>query len=93
MRSIDVEVRNAAGLPARPAAAGVRAAARFVSTVRLANVTLGRPSADGKSIVGILTLGVEKGHVLRVVTEGTDEDRAVETLRDLLASRPEKAGQ
>jgi phosphocarrier protein HPr/phosphocarrier protein len=56
-------------------------------------VTLGRPSADGKSIVGILTLGVEKGHVLRVVTEGTDEDRAVETLRDLLASRPEKAGQ
>jgi phosphotransferase system HPr (HPr) family protein len=93
VRSIDVEVRKRSGLHARPAAAFVRAATGFASTVRLANVTLGRPPADGKSIVGVLSLGVERGHVVRVVAEGADEDRAVETLRDLLAMSGGKAGE
>ena len=92
MRSIEVEVRNESGLHARPAAAFVRTAAGFASTVRLENVTLARPSADAKSIVGVLTAGVEKGHIVRVVAEGADEDRAVDTLRDLLAGLGEPVG-
>lgn len=84
VRSIEVEVRSESGLHARPAAAFVRAAAKFASSVRLENVTLGRPSADAKSIVGVMTAGVEQGHLVRVVADGADEDRAVEKLRDVL---------
>ena len=85
MRSIEVEVRDESGLHARPAAAFVRAAAGFSSTVRLENVTAARPAADAKSIVGVLAAGVEKGHVVRIVADGADEDRAVDTLCRLLA--------
>jgi phosphotransferase system HPr (HPr) family protein len=60
VRSIEVEVRNESGLHARPAAAFVRTAAGFDSTIRLENMTLGRPAADAKSIVGVLTAGVER---------------------------------
>ena len=93
MRSIEVEVRTESGLHARPAATFVRAAAGFSSAIRLENVTLGRPSADAKSIVGVLSSGVECGHVVRVVADGVDEDRAVETLRDLLARLGEPGGE
>ena len=85
MRSIEVEVRLESGLHARPAATFVRAASEFDSVIRLENVTLGRPSADAKSIVGILTTGVEMGHLVRITADGPDDGEAVEALRDQLA--------
>ena len=93
MRSVEVEVRSESGLHARPAAAFVRAATKFVSTVRIENVTADRPVADAKSIVGVLSTGVERGHLVRVVAEGPDEDRAVEALRDLLAGSGDRGGE
>ena len=93
MRSIEVEVRNESGLHARPAAAFVRAAAGFVSIVRLENVTLAGSAVDAKSIVGVMGSGVERGHKVRVVADGADEDRAVETLRDLLVGLGEPVGE
>lgn len=93
VRSIEVEVRSESGLHARPAAAFVRAAAKFASSVRLENVTLGRPSADAKSIVGVMTAGVEQGHLVRVVADGADEDRAVEKLRDVLIGHGRPVGK
>jgi phosphotransferase system HPr (HPr) family protein len=92
VKSIEVEVRSESGLHARPAAAFVRTAAPFASTVRLENVTLGRPAADAKSIVAILSAGVERGHVVRIVADGVDEDRALGALRDLLAGLVEPVG-
>ena len=92
MRSIEVEVRNESGLHARPAAAFVRAATEFAATIRLENVTLGRPSADAKSIFGVLACGVENSHVVRVIADGTDEGPAVESLRDLLTGLDEPVG-
>jgi phosphocarrier protein HPr len=93
VRSIEVEVRNEWGLHARPAAAFVRAAAGFVSIVRLENVTLAGSAVDAKSIVGVMGSGVERGHKVRVVADGADEDRAVETLRDLLVGLGEPVGE
>ena len=87
MRSIEVEVRLESGLHARPAATFVRSAASFSSTIRLENVTLAGPEADAKSVVGVMSAGVEKGHVVRIVADGADEDRAVDSLRRLLAGR------
>lgn len=82
---IEVEARIESGLHARPAASFVRAASEFDSVIRLKNVTLGGSSANAKSIVGILTMGVERGHLVRITADGPDEDEAVAALRDLLA--------
>jgi phosphoenolpyruvate-protein phosphotransferase len=92
VRSIELEVRTQAGLHARPAAAFVRAAAGFRSTIRLENVTLGRPAVDARSVVGVLSAGVEMGHTVRIVADGADEKRAVEVLGKLLAGLDQAVG-
>ena len=93
MRSIEIQVRSATGLHARPAAAFVRAAAAYGSTIRLENLTAARPAVDAKSITAVMTSGVEKGHVVRIEAEGPDEGIAVEGLRRLLAGLGEPVGQ
>jgi phosphocarrier protein len=93
VRSIEVEVRSESGLHARPAAAFVRAATGFASTIRLENMTAARPAVDAKSITGVMTAGVEKGHVVRIEAEGADEEMAIEGLRRLLAGLGEPVGQ
>lgn len=85
MRSIEIEVRAQEGLHARPAAGFVRAASAFQSAIRLENLTLGLAPVDARSIVAVLSSGVERGHQVRVVAEGADEARAVDVLGRLLA--------
>ena len=84
MRSIEVGVRSDAGLHARPGAAFVRIASGFASHVLLENLSTGRPAVNARSIVGVLSAGVEKGHVVRITAEGKDEAQAVAALGELL---------
>ena len=93
MRFIEIEVRSESGLHARPAAAFVRAAATYASTIRLENLTAARPAVDAKSITAVMSAGVEKGHVVRIEAEGPDEAMAVEGLRRLLAGLGEPIGK
>lgn len=93
MRFIEIEVRSESGLHARPAAAFVRAAAAYASTIRLENLTAARPAVDAKSITAVMSAGVEKGHVVRIEAEGPDEAMAVEGLRRLLAGLGGPVGQ
>ncbi len=78
-------ITNPVGLHARPAALFVRTAAGFQSTIRLRNLSRD-PSreADAKSILSLMTLGVEHGHEILVQAEGPDEDAAVAALRNLV---------
>jgi len=92
LRSIEVEVRGESGLHARPAAAFVRAASAYASTVRLENLSAAGPVADAKSITSVLSAGVERGHVVRIEAEGADEERAVKALRRLLAGSCKPVG-
>ena len=73
MKSLAIEVRNPSGLHARPAALFVRTAAAYSSTIRVRNTTRTGDSIDAKSILGVLGLGVSKGHVLELIAEGDDE--------------------
>ena len=73
----NVIVPNATGVHARPAAAFVKAAAAFDSRVTISKD--GR-EADGKSIIGILTLAAERGCTLRVSANGDDAEAAVNAL-------------
>lgn len=77
-------VEHPAGLHARPAALFVRTAAGFESAIRARNLSRDpEREADVKSILGLMTLGVEHGHQMLVRAEGPDEAEAVEALRAL----------
>jgi phosphotransferase system HPr (HPr) family protein len=82
--SLELNVRNPSGLHARPAAVFVRAACAFRSDIRVANVTTGSLPVTAKSIIGVLGLGVQRGHTIRLDVEGEDEGTAAETLRSLV---------
>ena len=93
MRSIEVEVRSETGLHARPAAAFVRAASGYASRIRLKNLSTGRPAVDARSITGLLSAGVEKGHVIRISARGEDEGQAVAALAELLEVLAKPVGE
>jgi phosphotransferase system HPr (HPr) family protein len=83
---LELDVRNPSGLHARPAAVFVKAAAGFASDIRVANVTTGSAGVPAKSIIGVLGLGVQPGHRIRLRVEGPDEAVAADALRALVES-------
>lgn len=87
MAEAQVEVRNPSGLHARPAATFVKAAGGFSADIRVVNLTRNpEKSAAAKSVLGVLGLGVAKGHSIRVSAEGADADEAVRALVELVES-------
>jgi phosphotransferase system HPr (HPr) family protein len=87
MAEAEIEVRNPSGLHARPAATFVRAAGGFVADVRVTNLTRdSEKDASAKSVLGVMGLGVARGHRIRLAAEGPDADAAVASLVDLVGS-------
>jgi len=74
-------VNNKVGLHARPAANFVQTASKFKSKI---TVIKDGKEVDAKSIIGILSLGVEKGANIKVKTEGEDEKDAIAAIRSLI---------
>lgn len=77
----DIIVNNPHGLHARPASVFVQIANKFDSAVRLEK---DGEVVDGKSIIAILSLGVNKGMALRVVVNGSDANEAFAELKEFL---------
>jgi phosphocarrier protein len=77
MQSKEVLVKNATGLHARPATMLAKKAAGFKSDIKF---ELNGKSVNGKSLIGILSLGASKGTTVKVVASGEDENAAVEQL-------------
>ena len=67
----------------RPAAAFAGAAARFASVVTVWN---GSRSANGKSLMELLTLAAEHGTELIVEVDGDDAHDALQPLVEILAA-------
>ena len=80
----DVEVMNANGIHARPAAEIVKLAGKY-----RAHITLARDGMEvnGKSIMGVMMLAAECGAVVTLKAEGDDAAEALEALAALIASR------
>lgn len=74
-------ITSSNGLHARPAALFVKAATRFKCEV---TVSAGKLQVNGKSIVGLMTLGVGRGGTLTIAAYGDDAEQAVEELETLL---------
>ena len=86
MQSLRLHILNESGLHARPAATFVQTAKKFRASIRLRNVTTGSELADAKSILGVLTLGVECGHEIELEIQGDDEALAAEMLQGAVQS-------
>jgi phosphocarrier protein len=76
-----VQVRNRLGMHARAAVKFVQAANRFKSEVK---VLKDGQEANGKSIMGLLTLVAAHGVSMTIVCEGDDAGPAVEALAALV---------
>lgn len=73
-------VKNAQGLHARPAALFVQIVSKYNSNV---TVQKGSERINGKSIMGILTLGANKGTVLTVEVDGEDAENLIKEIEEL----------
>jgi phosphocarrier protein HPr len=80
----DMKVVNQLGLHARPAALFVKAASRFESDI---TVEKDGNKVSGKSIMGLMTLEVGMGSVMRVAADGVDAEEALDELKHLVDSK------
>jgi phosphocarrier protein len=86
VQSIELTVKNPSGLHARPASLFSAAAAGFISSVTVENLTRGKGPVDAKSTLLLLTAGVSSGHEVRLVADGADEEAAIDALVELIES-------
>lgn len=77
---IEVTVLNEEGLHARPAMRFVDAANGFGSEIVVRSDS---ERVDGKSVMGMITLGATQGTRLVIEAEGDDAPAAVESLKKL----------
>lgn len=83
MFSKEVEVQNQVGLHARPATFFIQKANEFKSSIW---VEKDERKVNAKSLLGVLSLGITKGTVINIIADGVDEEEAVNTLSNLIAS-------
>jgi phosphotransferase system HPr (HPr) family protein len=86
MLKVTLRVAAEVGLHARPAAVFVEQASRFESEINVRNATAESDWADAKSILSVLTLGVEQDHEIELEVDGPDEAAAVAALTALVQS-------
>ena len=81
-----ISIKNKQGLHARPAALFVQIANKFDSRI---TVRHDGEEVNGKSIMGILMLGAEKGSLIIIEADGSDADKALEELEKIINSEEE----
>jgi len=88
MISQQVTIRNRAGIHARPAALIVQTANKFESQVFFERDS---NRINGKSIMGIITLGATYNSTLTVIADGKDEEQAMAAIIALFENKFEEA--
>jgi phosphocarrier protein HPr len=76
-------INNQVGLHARPATFFIQKANEFKSSIWIEKDDR---KVNAKSLLGVLSLGIVKGTTINIIADGADEDEAVQTLTDLIAS-------
>ena len=79
----DVVVKNQVGLHARPATFFIQKANEFKSSIW---VEKDERRVNGKSLLGVLSLGIIGGTSIRIIADGADEELAVNSLVALVES-------
>jgi phosphocarrier protein HPr len=82
-----VTIRNRAGMHARPAALLVKTASSFQSQIFLEKDS---ERVNGKSIMGVITLGATYDTPLKIIADGPDEVEALDAIEKLFESKFEE---
>jgi len=83
MKEKEIKIGLEAGLEARPVALLVQVASQFESSIYIES---GSKHVNAKSIMGMMSLGLDSGEKVRVTTEGEDENNAMEGIEKFLTS-------
>jgi phosphocarrier protein len=84
MVECEVTIKNRAGIHARPAALLVQTATQFISKVYLEK---GAERINGKSIMGVISLGATYNTNLTLIIDGDDEQKALAALVRLFENK------
>jgi phosphocarrier protein HPr len=82
-----VTIRNRAGMHARPAALLVKTASAFTAQIFIEK---DGERVNGKSIMGVITLGATYQSQLMVIADGPDELAALDAIERLFENRFEE---
>jgi phosphotransferase system HPr (HPr) family protein len=77
----EIVIKSAQGLHARPAALFVQIASKYDAII---NISKDGERVNGKSIMGILTLGAQQGSTILLEADGEDAERVIAELEGLL---------
>lgn len=77
-------VSHPAGLHARPASMFVKTCNTFPCEIKVMNVTANSPLVNAKSVLAVLTLGVDSGHEILVKANGEKEDELITAIDQLI---------
>lgn len=85
MYSKSTVIKNKTGLHARPASEFIAMASKFQSRITIKKLSSGQ-DANAKSIVMLLSLGLNQGEQVELTARGEDETEAVDGLIALIDS-------
>lgn len=86
MEKITLKLNNPDGLHARPAALFVQQANKYESEIE---IEFQGNKVNGKSIIGIMSLGAFHGEEITIIAKGIDEKEAIEGLTELIKNKME----
>ena len=79
-----INIQIASGLEARPIAMMVQVASQFESEI---HVVSGKKRVNAKSIMGMMTLGLDSGEEVEVSVNGSDEEKAMAEIEKYLTGK------
>ncbi|MBQ3335505.1 MAG: HPr family phosphocarrier protein [Eubacteriaceae bacterium] len=80
MYSQKIEIKNPTGLHARPAAEFCKKASTFKADIHIKRLTPPESIMNGKSVIGVMAMGLAQGTEIEIIGEGRDEEEAVKAL-------------
>ena len=83
-KPITIGISN--GLEARPIAMLVQVASQYVSNIYLESE---ERRVNAKSIMGMMSLGIDTGESVTVSVDGADEEEAMKSIEEYLSKRSE----
>lgn len=86
MQKFEIEIANPTGLHTRPGTEFVRLAKTFESEV---HVRKGDKTANAKSLIKMLKIGISQGDLIEILAEGRDEIEALARIREFIENLEE----
>lgn len=84
MKTTKVRVNLENGLDVRPVALLVQEASKYDSTI---HILVENKKVNAKSIMGMMSLGLNNGEELEIAADGSDEEKAVDGIAQFLSGK------